>query len=97
MVSSLENWAILLPRPVEPRNNCTSKAGLLDFAFLGGGRTLMYASRVEEDMVKLGLGPKGRHMMLLSSRGAPIAVDRVLTWSIGNSTFSFHGSVLQME
>ena len=60
MVSFPQNLVIFLPGPAESRNDCTSKVGLLEFAFfLGEERSLIYACRVEEDRIKPGLGPKG--------------------------------------
>src|SRR5580693_4580768 len=50
-VSFPRNLATLLPRPAESRNNCTSKAGLLEFAFLAEGVTGTGTRRAAVDTI----------------------------------------------
>src|SRR6267143_4591894 len=51
-VSFFRNLPTLLPKPVESRNDCASKAGLLDFAFLGERRTLTDTRRGLQDSIR---------------------------------------------
>src|SRR6266850_1138277 len=51
-VSFPRNFSTFLRRPAESRNNCTSNARLLEFAFLGERRTGTGARRAAEDTMR---------------------------------------------
>src|SRR5580693_9326463 len=51
-VSLARNLPTFLPRPVESRNNFTSKAGLFEIAFRGERRTLKDSRRAAENAIR---------------------------------------------
>src|ERR1700675_3482723 len=51
-VSSARNLPTFLPRPVESRNNFTSKLGFFDFAFFGKRTTLTDTLRTDEAAIQ---------------------------------------------
>src|SRR5208283_4209641 len=76
-ISFARNFTTLLPTPAESRNSFTSKAGLFEFAFLGGGRTLWVHVELRKTWLNPNSARHGRHLMSFSSLCSPVAVDRI--------------------
>src|SRR5689334_2872081 len=90
------NLVSFLPRPVESRNCCTSKAGLLKFSLGAGRRTAAGIRRVGEGLIELNFdsGGGGKHLISFSSLCSSFAVDR--TGSGSNGKLHLNGSMLGM-
>src|ERR1700726_5287482 len=71
-VSFFRNLSTFLPRPAESRNNCTSKAELLEFSFLEERPALTDARRTAEDTInQASMYPANCTILNSSCRPAP--------------------------